>query len=167
MTCNAIPEDLLAAVAVDPESPSGLVWVSNGGPRRRAGAKVGHKMLRYWCTEWRGARYWIHRIVMAKTSGKDFLNLGVDHIDGNGFNNRVDNLRWADQSLNMTNTHRAEKQNGLPTGVHQRRNRGGYYFNLVDSGGKKSRTYPSLKEAVSAREQMLSAYESTMLSYDV
>jgi hypothetical protein len=137
-----IPEDLLEAVIVDPSSPSGLVWASSGGPRRRAGNKVGSKSDRYWNTRWQGKTYKVHRVIMVKLYGQSELD--VDHIDRDVFNNHPDNLRWVDHSGNMKNRVFKPKANGLPQGIH-RNTTGGYRFH---TGKGWSKTYKTLKEAI-------------------
>ena len=140
-----IPEDLLEAVIVDPSSPSGLVWASDGGSRRRAGNKVGWRATRYWQCKWQGKQYMVHRVLMVKLHGES--ELFVDHIDRNGHNNSPDNLRWVTHSGNMENRVFKPKANGLPQGIH-RNTTGGYRF---WKDGRQSKTYKTLQEAIDAK----------------
>ena len=137
-----VPQSLLDAVVVDSTSPSGLVWASDGGPRRRAGNKVGSTSDRYWNTKWQGKSYRIHRVIMVKLHGQS--ELCVDHIDRNGFNNHPSNLRWVNHSGNMKNRVFKPKANGLPQGIHQNTT-GGYRFYKA---GSWSKTYKTLQEAI-------------------
>ena len=141
-----IPQSLLDAVIVDPASPSGLVWASNGGPRRRAGNKVGSKSDRYWNTRWAGKTYKVHRIIMVKLHGQS--DQDVDPIDRDCYNNHPDNLRWCDHSANMKNRVFKPKANGVPQGIHQNVRGGGYRF---FSDGRWSKTYRTLQEAINAK----------------
>ena len=140
-----IPQSLLDAVVIDSTSPSGLAWTSNGGPRRRAGSKVGSRSDRYWSTRWDGKMYKVHRIIMVKLCGQSEMH--VDHIDRDGFNNHPDNLRWCDHSGNMRNRVFKPKANGLPQGVH-RNTTGGYRFHEANG---LSKTYKTLQEAIDAK----------------
>ena len=65
-----------------------------------------------------GQRYHIlmHRVVWAWHHGR-LPTMQIDHINGNGFDNRIENLREVTQSENMRNQHRTWKPNadtGLP-----------------------------------------------------
>jgi hypothetical protein len=46
-------------------------------------------------------RYYLHRIIYMMFHG--FFPCYVDHIDGNKFNNKIENLRQATQSQNLAN----------------------------------------------------------------
>ena len=140
-----IPQSLLDAVVVDSTSPSGLVWASDGGPRRRKGQPVGWKKPRYWACKWEGRQYYVHRVIMFKTHG--YNPMFVDHLDRDGHNNSLDNLRWVTHSDNMLNRAFKPKANGLPQGIHQNTT-GGYRFHKV---GSWSKTYKTLQEAIDAQ----------------
>ena len=58
----------------------------------------------------------MHRAIWAWHNGR-FPTMQIDHVNGNGFDNRIENLREVTQSENMRNQHRTWKPNadtGLP-----------------------------------------------------
>jgi hypothetical protein len=58
-----------------------------------------------------------HRVIFAMVHGR--WPVGIDHINGNRRDNRIENLREADQSLNLRNAKlRRDNPNGVP-GVYQ------------------------------------------------
>ena len=58
-----------------------------------------------------GNKYYAHRLAWMYVNGS-FPYLGVDHVNGNKQDNRIENLREANQSQNTSNT-RKKKKNGL------------------------------------------------------
>ena len=109
----------------DEDSPSCLRWKVTANSRTaRAGdaagkivaAKSGNK---YWKITWKGRRYYAHRIVYELCSGRK-LKRGeiIDHIDGNGLNNKFNNIRVTDKKGNARNRFVSRcKKSGLPPGL--------------------------------------------------
>ncbi len=62
--------------------------------------KNGHSF--YACRQLNGRRIWMHHEILG---GKPEVGLEVDHIDGDGLNNRKDNLRIITRSQNSMNRH--------------------------------------------------------------
>jgi len=64
-----------------------------------------------------GNTYYAHRVIWAMQTGC-WPQAGIDHIDGNPLNNRLQNLRPANQAQNMWNTGRKSNNTSGYKGVH-------------------------------------------------
>jgi hypothetical protein len=73
--------------------------------KRGIGDVAGCRQGRYMRVGILGLSYPVHRIVWALHYG-EFAPQIIDHIDGDSFNNRVENLRLTDVYLNGLNRHR-------------------------------------------------------------
>ena len=83
-----------------------LYWRENRGKRMKAGDKAGcvdciGPRLKYWKLKFGGKVYVAHRIIFLMHRG--YLPEQIDHIDGNGLNNDIENLRAATRSQNGSN----------------------------------------------------------------
>lgn len=94
---------------LDNESPSGLRWkkrqnqISETWNTKHAGKPAGSKGEFHWRVHCFGGRYLAHRIVWILAYGSIPEDMVVDHIDGDGFNNAIENLRLATVSENAYN----------------------------------------------------------------
>lgn len=96
-------------LAIDPTSPSGVRWT--GHSNRQTASKVtglpfGSRGARYWQGTLGGRIVQVHNIVWLLAHGQDTAELfpvTVDHIDRNGFNNSVENLRLASRKEQAAN----------------------------------------------------------------
>jgi len=90
----------------------------------------------------------IHRAIWAIVHG-EWPNV-IDHIDGDGLNNRISNLRNVDSFVNMKNKRRYANCE-LECGIHKRK--GGTYFAGIKVNGeyKHLGSFKTLDEAVDAR----------------
>ena len=83
-----------------------LYWRENRGKKMKAGDKAGcvycdRSGLQYRQLEVCGKTYRAHRIIFLMHHG--YLPEQIDHIDGNGLNNDIENLRAATNSQNGSN----------------------------------------------------------------
>jgi len=84
---------------------SSLVYkkdVVSGTRPIRKGSPAGCKHGKYWVITVDKRQYKVHRIVWLLHSGKDF-DTQIDHINGDGLDNRIENLREATSADNRQN----------------------------------------------------------------
>jgi len=84
---------LSSLFVIDETSPSGLRRSKNGSI---AGTR--HSQQRYWYAKVQKKRHACHRIILALATGRDWPELTVDHINRDGLDNRIQNLKWATPS---------------------------------------------------------------------
>lgn len=72
----------------------------------------------YWRVKFKNKNVFVHRIVWTLANGEIPPFYVVDHIDGNGLNNRLDNLRLVRQEQNCRNKIKNKNNTSGVTGVH-------------------------------------------------
>ena len=88
------------------------VWGSNARPKDRP---AGRPSQRYWQISIAYRRYQAHRLAWLYMTGKwPSRGFEIDHVDGDGFNNRFANLRMVTHSENMKNRRQWWRQSLLP-----------------------------------------------------
>lgn len=103
----------------DESSPSCLVWKKH---RTKIGMPVGRKLKvrgkeRYWVVDIQKECYVVHRIIWVMHNGNNSVkeDEDIDHIDQDGFNNKIINLRSVTKSTNSKNK---KKRSNNRTGVN-------------------------------------------------
>lgn len=71
----------------------------------------------YRCVTYRNKRYLVHRIVWLLCKGK-LPDNQIDHKDGNGLNNKLDNLRDVSNLINGMNQKKTARNTSGVMGVH-------------------------------------------------
>jgi len=168
-------EYLKECFIVSDESPSGLVWAHRpphhfrSGQRgcnifnaRYAGDPVGYKttgrgnLSYYWAAHLDGQAYRAHRIRYSLHHGEVIpAAMQIDHIDGNGLNNSIGNLRQATAIENARNRGlRPDNKVGVK-GIG-REPYSNLYFGRVYVGGKQysTRGCRELEDAVDLLTQL-------------
>jgi hypothetical protein len=111
-----------------------------------------YKERDYWAVGLAQARYPAHRLAWLLVYGADPWPLEIDHIDGDGLNNRIANLRLATRGQQLANA-RLRKDNRLGIkGIT--RFRGGYQASI--RANRKIHhlgTFPTIEEATEARRK--------------
>ena len=99
-----IPEDIGDFVCIDETSPSGLRWTANVGTQARPGKVAGSLNSRgYYSVKFRSKAYKVHRVIQFLHTGINNTTLQIDHKDRDKKNNRIDNLRLANDSQQNSN----------------------------------------------------------------
>lgn len=96
----------------DETSPTGLRWSNYGHKHNRkdiAGYIVKSKNKSYFTVKFNGKQCLVHRIIWALTHDDLRSDLVINHKDGNGLNNSIDNLEQITQQQNSAKTFEGKK----------------------------------------------------------
>ena len=96
--------------------------------------------------------YFVHRLVWLYHTG-EYSEIGLDHIDGNPLNNRIENLRVAEQWQNRGNTIGIKRD--LPKGVYRLGGTHKYYSNFRS---EYLGSYDSIEEAKAVYDEANKKY---------
>ena len=108
---------------LEDSSPSGLVWINRSRniftENQPAGSKKFRKNgdARAWSIGFQGKDYYVHRIIWILINGYIDPELVIDHLNGNPFNNRVDNLSLKTLGGNQKNRFQQSSNTTGVTGV--------------------------------------------------
>ena len=104
---NENSETCLIRTALDKNDRNGLSKIG----------VAGYKVDRYFRVKFKGNSFPVHRIIWVLCNKQDLSNdYVIDHLDGNRFNNKINNLRKVTQRDNMSNL-RNDRKNLTSTGV--------------------------------------------------
>jgi len=95
--------DRLRHVLAYSEETGDFTWKNPSGPRARVGDRAGSATQGYINISIDGKLYRAHRLAWLYAYGA-WPSLYLDHINGCGTDNRLENLREASQSQNMANS---------------------------------------------------------------
>lgn len=163
---------------LSPESPSGLIYkisIFTGRTGKSlikakgdsAGCKSFNKdgSPKAWEVGYNSKLYKAHRIVYTLAHGEIDNDLVVDHIDGNPFNNSVENLRLVPKAVNHRNSKKFSNNTSGHTGVYwQYMNKGKHLYAVAEAvfmGEKVVKCFGThayenpLAEAVAWREKQI------------
>jgi len=133
--------------SLDIEAPSGLsrintVWTGTylKGELGDTGYISKRNGKEYWRLKFKNKTVMIHRIIWTLVNGEIPDNYIIDHIDGNGLNNKIENLRLITKSLNCRNKTISKKNKSGVNGIYLMDNRYRAIVSLNDSK-KKSKSF--------------------------
>lgn len=130
------------------------VWKSQCAGLPAGGTSLG----RYFISKTSRGKVFNHRIIWLLSYG-EWPKGVIDHIDGNGFNNKLENLRDVTQSENMRNARMKSSNKSGVTGVSWSTQRekwiaSGYY--ITDNGDYKALNlggFSDIDDAINARQK--------------
>lgn len=140
---------------IDNSSPSGLVKVKDHQGNVINKSNVGNHTFNRngtphcWRFEFGGKKYCVHRVIWVLNYGSIDPELVIDHLDGNPFNNSIDNLELKTQKGNTRNKQKRFNSATGITGVSYSFNRVGnrcyiaYWSEL--NGFRRSRSFSVVK----------------------
>lgn len=97
-----------------------------------------------------GRKYLAHRVIWAIYHGR-WPETGLDHINGNTQDNRVENLRLANQHQNMANTKKRSDNTSQVKGVFWSKGRSKWCAQIAKNGvSKHLGYYDDINDAASA-----------------
>lgn len=109
----------------NPQSPTGLVWkietgCKNPKDKKYPGDIAGSIKGRHATVNYKGETYYTHRVVYVLHNKNIDDNIVIDHINGNAFDNSIENLRAVTQSINARNRVKSSNNTTGTTWVHLR-----------------------------------------------
>lgn len=120
-------------------SKSGLAYkqdVKSGTRPIKAGTQAGCRHKNYWVLTANKKQYKVHRVVWMLNKGSDF-NTYIDHINGNGFDNRIENLREASSAENRQNIAKLKNNTSGFIGVSWQENTQQWMASIMIDGKRK------------------------------
>lgn len=135
-------------------SPSGLVWKIDCEMHsrrhlnfRKAGDVAGNKSKNGWRVSLGDTSYYTHRVIYCIVHGEISEHMVIDHIDGDKFNNKIENIRQVSRYLNSRNKKRNSNNKTGHVGIIRCRVetvKGCYEFyrvNLIINGKKYCKNF--------------------------
>jgi hypothetical protein len=162
MKPRALPPitDLQAALAYDPQTGV-ITWKPRGRPdwdAANAGKAAGCISGAYLQIRFQGKGHRYHRVAWALAHGGIPEDKFIDHVNGNGFDNRLENLRLATRSDNQRNIR--SRSGKWPRGVKFDRARNKFKATIRIGNGHRleSARFNTAKEAHEAYKAMALKY---------
>ena len=136
--------DWSTAFELNEKSPSGLIKFKNGYGKPIIPYSIGTKIFQKsgdpgaWMIYFNKSLYVAHRIIWVMTYGSIDQELVIDHLDGNPFNNKIENLSLKTIADNIRNARKYRSNTTGTTGVSITNVKGRYYYRVewIEISGK-------------------------------
>ena len=135
-----------------------IIWKKTTKPHMKVGAEAGSLNVRpktsYRLIQLNHSKYKAHRLAYYMYHGIDPAEKQIDHIDGNGLNNKINNLRLATHSDNGKNRNLNKNNTSGVTGVIWGKQRGRWRAQIKLNGKFKFLGhYSNIQDAIQARKE--------------
>ena len=129
-----------------------LFWKKAPGNKVKAGSRAGGRSSRYETVQFKGKMLAVHRVIFAIIHGR--MPECIDHIDGNSFNNRIENLREASNRENQYNSRRPQHNTSGVKGVSWDASESKWRVQIKTELGRNWGRYASFEEACSVADNV-------------
>lgn len=133
-----------------------LLWKISSGTRARPGKVAGSicSTSGYWKIKYKGKKYLEHRIIYEMHYGPIPEGYEIDHINHDRIDNRIENLRLANRSINCHNLSMMKNNTSGVTGVSYEQKVGKWRAQIRSKLKYRFLGYfDTFEEAVTARKQ--------------
>ena len=162
------PQDVLQECLCYSPNSGDLSWqLPDPQSRVRPGTQFGNKTsLRstngtkhYYAGMFQGTTYYAHRLIWMYMTGEDPGELMVDHINGNGLDNRWSNLRLVKRGANIANQKGHKRRRSPYKHVYRKKSR---WIGQVrrDKRLYSTETYATAEEAHKAVQELITTLDS-------
>jgi hypothetical protein len=118
--------------------------------RQNPGDRADSSIKRYRVTHYKGVNYLAHRVAWLLTYG-DWPEKNIDHIDNDGHNNKIENLRLCERWQNSANRRKPSNNSSGFKGVSWVARKGRWRASLMVNGKSVfQRTFKTPEEAYDA-----------------
>lgn len=159
---------------LDDISPSGLIRIKNKGGKNVDGYAVGTPEFTKngypagYRLSFQLKMYYVHRIIWVMTYGSIDPNLVIDHLDGNPFNNSIDNLKLKTSKGNSRNRRKQVDNTTGTSGVRVARNQVGNIYYVANwynhDGFQESKCFSVLKLGEETAKALAIAYREEQIT---
>ncbi len=144
------------------KNKSGMDWFNRRFANKQAGfIHIGHRSnTKYKAVKINGITFKLHQAVWIYHNDTYKNNFNIDHIDNNGLNNKIENLRLVTQSINLKNRPLQKTNKTGINGVNWHKSANKWQVRIKDNNGNRLDLgrYDNFNEAVKIRKDAEKLY---------